>query len=482
MAGMESTSSSRFSEIKDDLNPRSWLSVYRKNSFTYVSLMFLFYSALGLLAATIVWTIEFSVFNFEEPSQLFTLLGAISAGPSEEALFFGIPFALTGNTYVVLFTGSIWAAAHLFNYESFFQMGNFSYTTFAFVIPHIFFSLRAWKSGKGLHAVFLHSSWNVVIFGLLVLFGEISFSLYSSTSTWSLLTDAFTLVSALVLLAITIPIYKWRLRREKVKIKAEREDAPRHVKILIALVLVIIFVPVMGGAAAIGFLLVAMPFSDTDYSTPKIPETVNGLKIGEKVGLFVIDDVTNKIYVNSFGMEKNPEIIVIDGDSNKILEKFLIDIPLTRPLLTIQPSTNFLFISDNYGDYTDYKSKLHVIDLETKKVISSFDFVGNSWPIAFVENPDIAYVNHVTHGSISVIDVAKNSIIKKIFVGTNPSGLSVNPNNNLVYSSSYTSEAITIIDGASHEKIDTISFEYGPGDMVIDQKNKPHLFRKWWTF
>ena len=110
--------------------------------------MGLFYSALGVAAAFAVYEFQYFVFEYEEPTVPASLILMIMAGPIEETLFFGIPYAVTGNHFVVLGTGIIWSLIHIFNAGAI-EPGNLSYANLAFTIPHIFFSLRAWKSGKG---------------------------------------------------------------------------------------------------------------------------------------------------------------------------------------------------------------------------------------------------------------------------------------------------------------------------------------------
>ncbi len=53
--------------------------------------------------------------NYEEPSLPRYLTLVLSAGPTEETLFFGIPFYAFGNHYVVLAGGIIWAMLHILN-------------------------------------------------------------------------------------------------------------------------------------------------------------------------------------------------------------------------------------------------------------------------------------------------------------------------------------------------------------------------------
>ena len=206
---------------KADMQPKSWLSRYNKTSFWHLAKMGLFYTGIGLVFAVVVYEIEYYVFDYEEPILPASLVQMIVAGPVEETLFFGLPFSITGNNFVVLGTGIFWAVIHIFN-ASFVEPGSYSFTTVAFAIPHIFFSLRTWKSGKGWFAIFFHSAWNAGIFGILVLTGEISFVIFDQQ--YDGMIDNGLVIISIILLALTYFLYTWRLNRESKKIHKVQND------------------------------------------------------------------------------------------------------------------------------------------------------------------------------------------------------------------------------------------------------------------
>lgn len=204
----------RYADEKVDMDPRSWLSTYRQTSMQYLLKMGLFYSGLGLVVAYSVFGIQYFLFDYEEPSSPISLVMALTAGPIEETLFFGLPFSLTGNHFVILGTGTLWALAHLFD-PAVILVGKLSYSTFAFTIPYIFFSLRTWKSGKGWFAILFHSLWDAIIFAIAVIVGENPLMIVD-TSFYGLADMALIILSA-ILLAITYPLYRWRIKREAKK-------------------------------------------------------------------------------------------------------------------------------------------------------------------------------------------------------------------------------------------------------------------------
>ena len=198
-----------------DFHPKTWLSKYRQTSFLYLSKMGLFYSGLGLVLAFTVYGIQLVGFGYEEPILPVSLITAITAGPIEETLFFGIPFALSGNHFVMLGTGILWALTHLANAQLVGIEGALSYSNFAFTITHIFFSIRTWRSGKGWFTIFFHSVWNTVVVMLSMTLGDMPVMIYDPI--FSGMMDVGFIIIAVILMAITYPLYKWRLKREAEK-------------------------------------------------------------------------------------------------------------------------------------------------------------------------------------------------------------------------------------------------------------------------
>ena len=106
-----------------------------------------------------------------------------------------------------------WATIHIFNAQLADEAG-FSYSTVGFAIPHIFFSLRAWKSGKGWFTIPFHSAWNAMIFGLSVAAGEIPLMIVDKNEP---VIDVVIVIISIILMGITFPLYRWRLKREAKK-------------------------------------------------------------------------------------------------------------------------------------------------------------------------------------------------------------------------------------------------------------------------
>ena len=144
-----------------DINPKNWLKPFQKTSVWYLLKMGLFYHFLGLVLMYLGSNIAASVISdYTAPQIPVSISLALSAGFFEEAVFFGIPTYLSGHPLVVLGVGIIWSVAHLFN-SGIVSIETLAYGGFLFSIPHIFFSLRTWSSGKGWFAIAFHSGWNI---------------------------------------------------------------------------------------------------------------------------------------------------------------------------------------------------------------------------------------------------------------------------------------------------------------------------------
>ena len=154
-----------------DFHPKNWLKPFQQNNVLYLIKMGIFYHFLGLglmfLGSNLVSEI---IPNYETPQFAVSASLALSAGLFEEIIFFGIPFYLSGNPLIVFGTGIIWSVSHLFN-TGVVSLQTLAYGGFFLSLPHVFFSLRTWSSGKGWFAICFHSVWNIIFLSIYCGFG-----------------------------------------------------------------------------------------------------------------------------------------------------------------------------------------------------------------------------------------------------------------------------------------------------------------------
>jgi hypothetical protein len=199
-----------------DFHPLRWASKYRRTTVPYLITMFLFYKAMGLMVLSVSQFLLVLIdFNFN-PNLSFYIANynipmALFAGPIEETVFFGIPLYATDNHIVVMATGLLWAMIHLFN-TSIIQLNTLAYLQFFGLIPSIFWSFRAWISGKGWFAIISHSMWDIAfvtpycISGIFTCNGDVPNVLISG------------IIESSIWIVITYILYRRRIRKLKYKI------------------------------------------------------------------------------------------------------------------------------------------------------------------------------------------------------------------------------------------------------------------------
>jgi hypothetical protein len=206
----------KFADEKADMHPKSWLSKYRRTSVGYLTKMLLFYHGIGfgllLIGSTIIDQV---IPDYKQPSIPRSLLSVLSAGPIEETMFFGIPFYVFGNAYSVLVTGAVWVAMHLLNTDTL-EASSLAFGNLVFVLPSLFFSLRAWVSGKGWFAVVTHSAWNGIFFVAGCATGEFTCTAVDSDVSVTI----FSVATSGALIAATYSLYRRKENKERQRLAA----------------------------------------------------------------------------------------------------------------------------------------------------------------------------------------------------------------------------------------------------------------------
>jgi hypothetical protein len=151
---------------------------------------------------------EHMIVNYQIPTVPISITMGVSSGPLEEMIFFGTPFYLNGNYLMVFAGGIIWSILHVFNTNNF-TMTNLAYGSVFFTIPHIFFSLRTWISGKGWFAILFHTSWNLIVLAFQCTEGLDCIAIGSGKYFFM---DLLSIFSTILLIIV---LYRIHVKREK---------------------------------------------------------------------------------------------------------------------------------------------------------------------------------------------------------------------------------------------------------------------------
>lgn len=198
----------------EDFDPRNWMKQYQKVTLVHLLKMAFFYHFLGLCTMYGgTFLISYLFPEYAEPSFPVSIVSAITAGPLEETLFFGIPFYLSVNTPYAFITGMVWTVVHLFNTNTW-DAQSLSYGGFLFVIPHLFFSYRTWKSHKGWFAIAYHSFWNLTVLGTFCYMGLRQCLLYNQENYF---TELLTIPISGTLIITTYLLYQRNYKKAQAK-------------------------------------------------------------------------------------------------------------------------------------------------------------------------------------------------------------------------------------------------------------------------
>jgi YVTN family beta-propeller protein len=111
-------------------------------------------------------------------------------------------------------------------------------------------------------------------------------------------------------------------------------------------------------------------------------------------------------------------------------------------------------------------NSLSVIDVATNTVIASITVAGPAG-VAITPDGTKAYVTNAFSNTVSVIDTASNIVIDAIPVGVDPINLAITPDGTLAYVVNEISNTVSVIDRVTNTVIANIPVGLGPSDITI---------------
>jgi YVTN family beta-propeller protein len=143
---------------------------------------------------------------------------------------------------------------------------------------------------------------------------------------------------------------------------------------------------------------------------------VRKINVGEAP---VTTEVTKDGKTIVVALDKENALAVVDLTNNHVQK---IPVGSHPAQVAISPDSHYALVS-NQGTEDQSSSTVSKIDLSTKKIVSTIQVGKGAYGIAMNEKGTFAYVTNMYDDTVSVIDNAKNQVVKTVKVEDTPKGI-----------------------------------------------------------
>lgn len=166
-----------------------------------------------------------------------------------------------------------------------------------------------------------------------------------------------------------------------------------------------------------------------------------------------IDD-TNKVVVTNYGAPNvvGKSISIINTKTNKVEKTIELDQSLRPHGIVAFPNTT------KVGVVTDIGNELVVVNIETgiiEKKIATQQVVSHL--LVLHPNKSLAYVTNINSGSVSVIDLVQDKVIKIIACGKGTEGIDITPDGMEIWVTNNKDESISVISTETNQITHTLA-------------------------
>ena len=124
--------------------------------------------------------------------------------------------------------------------------------------------------------------------------------------------------------------------------------------------------------------------------------------------------------------------------------------------VSFNPSGTLAYVA-NYGS-----ASVSVVDVATNTVVNTITVGSSPTGVAFNPQGTLVYVVNSDSNTVNVINTATNTVINTITVGALPYGLAFNPQGTLAYVTNHNSNTANVIDVATNTVVNTIAVGSAP--------------------
>lgn len=167
-------------------------------------------------------------------------------------------------------------------------------------------------------------------------------------------------------------------------------------------------------------------------------------------------DQKNVVLTNYDSKDGNT-IKVINTKTNKLKKTVILKKNILANGIAAYPEPDKVAVIDYV------KNALFVLNIKTDSIEKQIETKGNKSHLVVIHpHKLIAYVTNINSGSISVIDLNKNEVVKIINCGIGRKGIDITPDGSEIWVTNTKLNTITIIDTASYKIIKSLESEDEP--------------------
>ncbi|MEQ1744288.1 MAG: PKD-like domain-containing protein [Saprospiraceae bacterium] len=147
----------------------------------------------------------------------------------------------------------------------------------------------------------------------------------------------------------------------------------------------------------------------------------------------------------------NPAIgLAAGGTGNVSFTAANVTAPETATITVSPLGTGFAYITNNTSN------TVSVIDLASNTVVAVIPVGIFPYGVSVAPDGSLVYVTNTTSGTVSVIDAATNMVVATVPVGTNPQGIAVSPDGSLVLVTNTGSFSVSLLETNTNTVLATI--------------------------
>ena len=258
------------------------------------------------------------------------------------------------------------------------------------------------------------------------------------------------------------------------------EEMAIRLRTFLAIALVIVLV---AGSLALAGALRKHPGPQGD-GTSITPTGLDVTPVGRQVKLddrpygMALSPNGRMALVSNSGMQETQSLMVVDTRSGNVRQR--IGFPFPKALfigVAFGPHGHFAYAS---GGGTDVVHRFRVSDgrLSARRPVrldpdeSTTLFAAG---IAVSPSGKRLYVANTLDGSLSIVDLTRNRVIKTVPVGHNPYGVALSPNGRKAYVSNWGESSLSVLDARSGKPITTIPVGTHPSAVAVSP-SRPELY------